>query len=311
MTENLRVTQKDVSTDTTPMLINLQHAQTQEDWLTFVHGEEKPSYCKYENSTPETDSIYGYLYNYKATEVIVNEGSGVCPRGWEIPSDDDWFFLELFLGIAELDALNEGWRGLDEGGMLKEAGTENWLAPNTGATNTTGLSFRPAGYRDSTTNSNFSERGETLNIWTSTEITGEANAVAYSRHLKFDNAQIGKQKSGKNHGFSIRCIKQSGKSTVMLQSADYDEVASEISLQAEVLLEGAYEIVEKGFVWSFSSSTPNAENYDGVYDYGEMGGGSFNHIISATPNVTYYIKAYLRLADNTYEYSNLIIVNTN
>jgi len=155
----------------------------------------------------------------------------------------------------------------------------------------------------------FSERGETLNIWTSTEITGEANAVAYSRHLKFDSSQIGKEKSGKNHGFSIRCIKQSGKSTVILQSADYDEIASEISLQAEVLIDGAYEIVEKGFVWSYSS-TPSAENYDGVYDYGEMGGGSFNHSFGADPNQTYHIRAYLRLADNTYEYSNEITVNT-
>jgi len=30
------------------------------------------------------------------------------------------------------------------------------------------------------------------------------------------------------------------------------------------LIDGAYEIVEKGFFWSFSSA-PHAENYDGVY----------------------------------------------
>ena len=124
--------------------------------------------------------------------------------------------MVLFRTISwygRVEALNEGWRGTDEGGMLKEAGTENWLAPNLGATNTAGLNFRPAGYRDSTNVSMFSERGETLNIWTSTEITGEANAVAYSRH-KFDSSQIEKKKVEKSWIFN-KMYKQNGKSTVI------------------------------------------------------------------------------------------------
>ncbi len=80
-------------------------------------------------------------------------------------------------------------------------------------------------------------------------------------------------------------------------------------MQAEVLIDGAYEIVEKGFFWSFSSA-PHAENYDGVYTAGGMGGGSFNHIISATPSIAYHIKAYVKLANDTYEYSNPIVVVT-
>ncbi|HPX75163.1 MAG TPA: FISUMP domain-containing protein [Bacteroidales bacterium] len=316
MTENLRVSKKDVSTDTTPMLINLQHAQTQEDWITFSHEEKKPCYCSYENSTPEPDSIYGYLYNFDAirNNSGTDGGTGICPKGWEIPSDDDWISLEMFLGMTDAEALNQGWRGTDEGGMLKEAGTEHWQAPNTGATNISGLNFRPAGIRrespHTSLNFTFEEKGGSLNIWTSTEdIGGGETSAAFARRLFSDYSQIDRFLLDASYGMSARCIKQSGKSTVILQSADYDEVSYAISLQAEVVLEGYFEIVEKGFVWSYSS-TPSVEYNDGVYDYGEMGGGSFNHSFGADPNQTYHIRAYLRLADSTYEYSNEIIVNT-
>jgi len=43
---------------------------------------------------------------------------------------------------------DEGWRGYEEGGMLKQTGTELWVEPNLMATNETGFTAIPSGFRD-------------------------------------------------------------------------------------------------------------------------------------------------------------------
>ncbi len=76
-------------------------------------------------------ATYGVLYNWPA---VMTEG--ICPSGWHIPSDEEFTQLTDFLG-------GEGVAG----GKMKEAGYDHWNSPNTGATNSSGWTGLPGGYR--------------------------------------------------------------------------------------------------------------------------------------------------------------------
>lgn len=65
-----------------------------------------------------------------------NGGRNICPIGWHVPSDAEWTTLTTYLG-GESAA----------GGKLKESGTTHWTTPNLGATNETGFTAFPGGYR--------------------------------------------------------------------------------------------------------------------------------------------------------------------
>jgi uncharacterized protein (TIGR02145 family) len=59
---------------------------------------------------------------------------GVCPEGWHLPTNKEWFALVIYLGGEDI-----------AGGKLKETGTSQWLSPNSGATNASGFSALDAG----------------------------------------------------------------------------------------------------------------------------------------------------------------------
>ena len=56
--------------------------------------------------------------------------------GWHLPTDGELLMLSNYLGGDNI-----------AGGKLKEAGTLHWNSPNTGATNETGFTGLPGGYR--------------------------------------------------------------------------------------------------------------------------------------------------------------------
>ena len=58
---------------------------------------------------------YGRLYNWFA----VDDERGLCPSGWNIPSDGDWMTMEIALGMSEGEANGYDWRGLDQGTQMK------------------------------------------------------------------------------------------------------------------------------------------------------------------------------------------------
>lgn len=96
-------------------------------------------YIWYDNDIISNKADYGALYSWDA----VSEGN-LCPEGWHIPSVDEWNTLCLFV-----DPASEFVDSRIAGGMLKEAGSNHWSEPNTGATNSTGFTALPSGiYND-------------------------------------------------------------------------------------------------------------------------------------------------------------------
>ena len=142
-------------------------------------------YCWYENNASLYKETYGALYNW----YVVNKGN-LCPTGWHVPSDAEWTSLETFLGGVSV-----------AGGKLKEEGTIHWLSPNNGATNESGFTGLPGGYRD--LNGTFNAIGRYGEWWTS---TGDNSDAAWDRHLVNDITSLVRSSNDINDGFSVRCI---------------------------------------------------------------------------------------------------------
>ena len=178
--------------------------------------------CAYEHDEANERS-YGYLYNWY---VVIDE-RGVCPSGWHVPSDKDWLQLETFLGVPSDQVESKG--GRDSGLPQVKLGTKlkaknGWLDRGSG-TDEYGFSAVPAGFRwsnwsqvqdDWDTSPTFFYEGENAFFWTSTssglkEMEHEGETVvmesAWYRDIHHKYPAIYRNDCPKNHGNSIRCIR--------------------------------------------------------------------------------------------------------
>ncbi|HQF05906.1 MAG TPA: fibrobacter succinogenes major paralogous domain-containing protein, partial [Bacteroidales bacterium] len=143
-------------------------------------------------------TTYGVLYNWPAAMSGAASSSadpsgvqGICPTGWHLPSDAEWTTLTTYLGGESV-----------AGGKMKEAGESHWTSPNTGATNESGFTALPGGYRSS--NGNFTNIGIDGYWWSSTE---DSAIYAWSRYLYYDLGLVGSFSGDKDYGFSVRCLR--------------------------------------------------------------------------------------------------------
>lgn len=149
-------------------------------WAKLTTG----AWCWYNNNS-DTGAVYGKLYNWYA----VHDPRGLAPEGWHVSSDSEWRVTEKLLGGTT-------------GGKVKETGTVHWTDPNVDATNSTGLTGLPGGYRSFT--------GQFCYInylglwWTSSEY--DTKNAWYRRMLCYSNF-LDWWRFPKTMGFSVRCIK--------------------------------------------------------------------------------------------------------
>lgn len=129
-------------------------------------------------------NTYGALYNWPAA-------CSACPTGWHLPTDAEWMQLNTFLGGTYV-----------AGGKLKETGTAHWKNPNVGATNESGFTALPGGYRG--------QDGTFYDIlgvgywWTATAFSTNN---AYYWHIGYSTAGLGRDFNPAEVGFSVRCVK--------------------------------------------------------------------------------------------------------
>lgn len=161
---------------------SIQEITDQNNWYYLNTG----AYCNYQNIATNSDT-YGRLYNWFA----VNDSRNICPDGWHIPTVAEWETLITYLGDSAL-----------AGGEMKEAGTQHWLTPNTGATNNSGFTALPAGSRS--TNGFFYQIYMLTVWWSSTELNS-TNAHCYM--ILFNESYINRPEYYKQAGCSVRCIK--------------------------------------------------------------------------------------------------------
>jgi len=164
------------------------------EWKSLTSG----AFCYYNNNT-DNSKLYGALYNWFA----INDSRNIAPKGWHVTTDEDWKLLEITCGMEQSLADKRGWRGTNEGGMLKEAGTEHWTEPNSGATNESGFNVLPGGSRYSA-NGGFFDMGAYAFFWSSNY---DSNDFAWCRNFSYRRSDIFYGTFMTNYGLSVRCVK--------------------------------------------------------------------------------------------------------
>ena len=177
MIENLRVTKLN---DGLPILRLAMNA----DWLATTEA----AYCWFRNDSVMYATKRGALYNQFSAWT-----NKICPLGWKVPADEDWDELANFLGGAGV-----------AGGKMKERETKNWEEPNFGASNISGFTSTPTGYRSHV--GGFENKDFTSGYWQSN--IGPNNSPL-TRNLTSSIEFLNRINwSAVIRGFAIRCVKQ-------------------------------------------------------------------------------------------------------
>lgn len=177
MVENLKTTKYNDGA-------NIPNVTIDSEWE-GLNATETGAWCYYSNNSSMNDP-YGKLYNWYAVNT-----NKLCPTGWIVPNDADWMTLIDYLGGSGI-----------AGGKMKEEGTAHWNSPNTGATNESGFTGVPGGFRDAT--GPFFDIDIRLYLWSSTETS---STQAMIRFLSHNNDDADLSTSVKRQGFSVRCIR--------------------------------------------------------------------------------------------------------
>jgi len=131
--------------------------------------------------------VYAGIYNWGTA----TDPRGIAPANWHLATVEDYNAMRDNLGGASV-----------AGGALKETGTEHWLSPNTGATNSSGFNARGSGFRR--------YNGLFVNLLSSTYFALYFSTFPnspYQFSVFYDNANTGFGAGTVNNGYQIRLVK--------------------------------------------------------------------------------------------------------
>jgi uncharacterized protein (TIGR02145 family) len=165
-------------------------------WQNLTTG----AWCYY-NNDPANGIIYGKLYNWYAVAGIHDNDPStpnkiLAPTGWHVPSDAEWVILRNYL-----DPIGDSSSNI-AGGKLKSTGTSLWQSPNTDATNETGFTGLPGGYRNNS--ATFVNIGNWGSWYSSLEIT---TTSARGTALLYNSGIMYLSNINKTGGLPVRCVK--------------------------------------------------------------------------------------------------------
>ena len=126
----------------------------------------------------------GYTRDCKAREVV----RGVCPKGWHLPSIEEFEALLKAVGGSSIAA-------------LKLKATSGWMENGNGA-DAFGFAALPAGFRDA--DGHFGFQDSSAYFWSTTEVYF-ANSYFMDMYFRNNSADI--PGDNKDIAFSVRCIK--------------------------------------------------------------------------------------------------------
>lgn len=138
----------------------------------------------------EAFTMYGCFYDWDAA-------MKACPRGWRLPSEDDWTTLVDFAGGTKV-----------AGGKLKATTAWNEKGNYSAGTDDYGFTALPGGVALDRSETRGEGRLSIINsgafFWSSAEIDDDE---AFTLNLRFENDTTGWFENRKNTLISVRCIK--------------------------------------------------------------------------------------------------------
>jgi uncharacterized protein (TIGR02145 family) len=169
------------------------------------------SWCYY--NLDSLCQIYGRLYDWETA-------MKVSPKGWHLPSDDEWKQLELFLGMDSSEIHSWGERGIKIKIGEKLRSTLGWECPNSDIVNFYNFSMLPAGarawhlsYPDLNGRPDLFKPQNTLSFcflggsaifWTS---TATSKTEMINRSFSISQYGLNRSEERYNNAYSVRCIK--------------------------------------------------------------------------------------------------------
>jgi uncharacterized protein (TIGR02145 family) len=139
---------------------------------------------------------YGYLYDWPTA-------LEACPKGWHLPTDEEWKTLELYLGMNPDDF--DLRRKRADGVGLKLKSTGGWYNKGNGS-NSSGFNALPGGaclFYDYSYH-NLEELGY---FWTATDASFEGRSDAYGRVVRYDDNYVTRGAWWHKNALSVRCLK--------------------------------------------------------------------------------------------------------
>lgn len=180
MAENLKVT---TYNDSTPIL-HILKSENDSIWRNLSEG-----------AMTILSGGTSVVYNWYA----VSNLKGIAPKGWHIPTDEEWRTLEKEIGMSSTEADKTGWRGTNVAEKLMIKSSTGWPVDGVFGSNSFGFTALSTGCRfvtgESTSGNAF--------WWTSTL----NNSQPYYRYIDGFRNEIFRHFTYKTAGYSIRCIK--------------------------------------------------------------------------------------------------------
>jgi type IV pilus assembly protein PilA len=134
---------------------------------------------------------YTPLYNYNEAMNYVDDSQGICPLGWHIPSNDEWFWL---LDILTTQSCVSTW----------DIATCSGSGPKMNIGGSSGFNIIFSGYgNNSTASSSYLYIGDRTNFWSS---TGYANVTTF--YSSSSSPLVYRFSGGNSAGMrQVRCLR--------------------------------------------------------------------------------------------------------
>jgi len=269
--------------------------QVQTDLSNFAWENAFFGAYSYYNNDTSSHRLFGKLYNHYA----VKDLRGLCPTGWHVPSSSDWIILDNFLGSSG-------------GGAMKSTITlpspGGWASPNTGATNSSGFSGLPGGYRGPS--GTFG--GSSLGYWWGST-TSSIGPYGSCRNLVSNSSTLfTPSNTHQKWGLSVRCVRDtianvSNNFPPTVLTTEASAVTSNgATLGGMVSYDGGSLVTARGIVYDVSSYPTLDDNFtnDG------NGTGIFTSTLTGlSPMTNYYERAYATNSAGT-RYGTEVIFTT-
>jgi uncharacterized protein (TIGR02145 family) len=150
-------------------------------------GLSSGAYCWFMNDATTYGATYGALYNWYA----VADSRNIAPTGWHVATDAEWTTLTDYLGGTTI-----------AGSKLKEAGSAHWRGGNFDATNSSGFTALPGGFRHPFNEGDYSFIGN-YGFWWSPS----SSSSIWCRMMDYNNGTVFRNPGERSGGISVRCVR--------------------------------------------------------------------------------------------------------